>query len=93
MYQLPEHEGNGEPLLGCKQHQSIEYMTPKEDHLKEAFHSTTVKLRKLFPDRAMKKRLLQMHGNKLARSSSLEPLWTCLWKAGRLLSKEVKILN
>jgi hypothetical protein len=68
-------------------------MTPKEVHLKEAFHSTTVKLQKLFRDRAMQKRLLRMHANNLAKSSSMEPLWTCLWKAGRLFSEEVKIFS
>jgi hypothetical protein len=49
---------------------STEYMNPVTNHLKEVFHSTIVKLQKLFPDRARQKTLLQMHGNKLARLSS-----------------------
>jgi hypothetical protein len=69
-YQLPEHEGSGEQLLGCKQLLSTEYMNPVAGHLKEVFHSTTAKLQKLFPDRARLKMLRQRHGNKLARPSS-----------------------
>lgn len=42
----------------------LEVRNQKASQLKEAFHSTTAKFRRVFPDRATQKRLLQMNGNK-----------------------------